>query len=100
MRATAGCLPFLFLALAGCARRLPGPEECRAFALASVGVEPGTPAVLVETQPALAARADEVTRKCLTTPWDYQLLGCLQNGGSQHLCLTRFAQRRALVLEH
>lgn len=95
MRAIASCLPLLFLCLAGCARRLPGPIECRAVALASVGVDPNAPAVLLRNDPRLEARAEEVTRQCLTTPWDYPLLRCLEGGGSSRLCLSRFEARRA-----
>jgi hypothetical protein len=95
MRAIASCLPLLLLSLAGCARRLPGPVECRAVALASVGVDPGTPAALLRSDPRLEARADDVTRQCLTTPWDYPLLRCLESGGSSRVCLSRFEARRA-----
>ncbi len=95
MRAIASCLPLFFCALlAGCQRRLPGPEECRSFALASVGVEPGTPATQLSRQPQLTARTEELTRQCLTTPWDYKLLNCLANGGSSRLCLVSFEARR------
>lgn len=99
MRAIAGCLPFAVLLLAGCARRLPGPEECRAFALATLGLPRETPAAALARNPALAARAENVTRTCLTTPWDYQLLQCLEQG-NQQLCLARFERRRALRATH
>ena len=95
MRAIASCLPLLFLSLVGCARQLPGPLECRALALVSVGLDPSTPATLIRQDPRLEARADEVTRQCLTTPWDYQLLRCLDSGGSSRVCLSRFEARRA-----
>jgi hypothetical protein len=94
MRAVASCLPFLLLLAGGCARKLPGPAECRAFALTSVGVEPSTPASQLAEDPRLEERAEEVTRKCLTTPWDYQLLNCLQNGNSNRICLGTFEARR------
>ena len=95
MRAITGCLPLLLLALLGCARKLPGPAECRAFAL-TLGVPPETPSALLEQRPALARRAEELTHTCLTKPWDYELLGCLQQGQSQYLCMSRFEQRRLL----
>lgn len=90
----ASCLPFLLLLLSGCARKLPGPAECRAFALASLGVEPTTPASTLAPHRRLSERAEELTRQCLTTPWDYQLLNCLQNGGSSRLCMAGFETRR------
>jgi hypothetical protein len=94
MRLLAGCFPLLLLA-SGCARRLPGPDECRAFALASIGVEQGTPASSLAHSPRLATEAEDVTQRCLTTPWDHQLLNCLGTGGSRRVCLSRFEARRA-----
>jgi hypothetical protein len=100
MRAIASYLPFSFLLALGalptngCARKLPGPAECRAFALASLEIEPGTPASLLAAEPQLAARAEELTNRCLTTPWDYPLLNCLGAGGSSRVCLSRFEARR------
>ena len=96
MRAIAGCLPLLFcLALPGCQRSLPGPNECRAFALASVGVEPGTPAAALARHPELYAQAESLTQQCLTTPWDYKLLNCVASGaGSTRACLRSFQARR------
>jgi len=93
MRAIAG-LPFLFLLVSGCARKLPGPAECRAVALASLGVEQDTPATALAVRARLAAQAEEITQRCLTTPWDYQLLNCLGTGGSSRICLSRFEARR------
>ncbi len=95
MRAIASCLPLLFLLCGGCARKLPGPDECRAFAMTVVGVPQGTPASLLARNPRLAAQADEVTNRCLTTPWDYQLLSCLGAGNSSRACLVRFEARRS-----
>ena len=94
MRAIASCLPLLLL-LGGCARKLPGPDECRAFALASLGVRPGTSATLIaNADPRLDARAEALTRECLTTPWDYQLLECVSRTGNSRACLVRFEARR------
>lgn len=93
MRAIASCLPLLFLCFTGCARKLPGPDECRAFALAQLGVQPGTPAVSLEVQPRLALRAEDLTRECLTVPYDFELLACLGQGGSKRLCSRDFEAR-------
>ena len=95
MRAIANCLPLLFLLASGCARKLPGPAECRAVALASIGVDPSTPASLLAQDRRLEARAEDITRRCLTTPWDYQLLNCLGTGGSSRVCLSSFEARRS-----
>lgn len=95
MRAIAGCLPFLLLLLPACTRRLPGPLECRGVALASVRLPASTPASLLARDPRLTARVEEITRECLTTPWDYELLRCLDAGGGGGACLRRFEARRA-----
>ena len=94
MRLLASSLLVALLGLTGCARKLPGPGECRAFALAAHGIEPGTPAERVARLRA-GVRAEEMTRQCLTTPWDYKLLSCLQTTGNTPFCLGRFEQRRA-----
>jgi hypothetical protein len=99
MRAIASCLPFLLLLTSGCARQLPGPLECRSVALASVRLDPATPAALLARNPRLLAQVEEVTRQCLTTPWDYQLLRCLEGGGNGRVCLSRFEARRSAALE-
>ena len=99
MRAIASCLPLLFLLATGCARKLPGPAECRAVALASLGLAPETPASALAVNVRLTAKAEELTQRCLTTPWDYQLLNCLGTGASSRLCLTRFEARRLAAAE-
>jgi hypothetical protein len=97
VRAKAAYLALLLaLASGGCARKLPGPQECRAFVLESLGLPPETPAALLARDARLTARAEELTQTCLTKPWDYQLLGCLQQGRSQQVCLMRFEERRQL----
>ncbi len=83
----------LSLSLGGCARKHPGPSECRAIALVSVGVAASTRASQLARSPELARRAEELTSQCLTVPWDYQLLRCLQ-GGEGQTCLRRFSLRR------
>jgi hypothetical protein len=94
MRAIASCLPLMLLCLTGCTRKLPGPAECRAFALAQLGVRPGTPAVSLEVEPRLALRAEDLTRECLTAPYDYELMRCLNQGGSKRLCARAFEARK------
>ena len=99
MRALLACFVLVLVASSGCARKLPGPEECRAFALASLRLRAETPATALAREPMLSARAEELTQTCLTKPWDYQLLGCLQRGGDpqhQQHCLMGFEERRAL----
>lgn len=86
----------LLLALAGCARKLPGPADCRTFALASLRLPAELPDNVLAQNPRLHGQAEELTRTCLTTPWDYALLDCLQSGRSELVCAAGFKQRRSL----
>ena len=89
----AAALLFATIAL-GCTRKHPGPQECRSFALASLGIDPATPAHALAQRPELAQRAEDVTRRCLTTPWDRPLLACLSSGVSSVACVRSFERRR------
>ena len=83
------------LALAGCAfapacqRKAPGPEECREFAYHAAGVR--TQADLLV--PGALKRVDDLTTECLLTPFDRELLACVEQGLSTRLCLHDFDLR-------
>jgi len=79
------------LALAGCARRAPGPEECRIFAHQVVGVPLDAP---LGASP-VRERIDELTRQCLVTPFDRELLRCVELGAPLRACTLEFGLRRA-----
>ena len=77
--------------LAGaCERKAPGPAECRAFALAVAGVagEEGL------GSGRLRADVDELTRECLVTPYDRQMLRCFDETGRLLACRIALERRR------
>lgn len=76
---------------AGCARKAPGPDECLAFAYRVVGVR--HPAQL--EFPRVRARVDDLTRKCLVTPYDRKLLRCVELGIPAGACMREFDARVA-----
>ena len=77
------------LALA-CERKAPGPDECLQFAYHALGVRR-------EEQlrsPDLKERVDTLTTRCLTTPYDRQLLQCVTLTGRMRACTLAFEARR------
>jgi hypothetical protein len=79
--------------LPSCQRKAPGPDECRAFALRSYGLSP---------EDEIAQRGslddvDELTTECLVTPYDRELLACVERGGAARQCLREFSARHVDV---
>jgi hypothetical protein len=70
------------LLLAGCERRAPGPGECVAFADLALG------------RPAPRAAHEELVRQCLTTPFDYEMLACVERTGAYRACQAGLELRR------
>ena len=83
---------FCVLTLAACARKAPGPAECRSFALAVAGVRTSRD---LERSARLRSEADELTRQCLVTPYDREMLRCVEETGRFRACRVRFELRRA-----
>lgn len=75
----------------GCERKAPGPEECQTFAftLARMNVGP-------YLTPQVREGIEDVTRQCLTQPYDQAVIACVLTTGRQQACLQAFKQRRAL----
>jgi hypothetical protein len=71
----------------GCARKAPGPAECQRFALQVTGVRDARALSI----PRVKAEVDDWTRRCLTTPYDRELLACVDRGEAG--CYQRFALR-------
>lgn len=86
-------LPLCLLAAPnlGCQRKAPGPDECVAFAYRALGV------VTAEQlrHPELRARIEELTTRCLTTPFDREFLQCVEGTGRTRACTIAFEARRA-----
>jgi hypothetical protein len=83
--------------LSGCRRKAPGPDECVAFAFASYGI----PTKGARLTPGLRDKVDELTRECLLTPFDRELLECTFAGGAPRACMRAFSLRHdGLVPSH
>jgi hypothetical protein len=72
-----------------CERKAPGPEQCYEFALRSLGI---TDKRLL-TVPEVSEKVDVIVTKCLTTPYDKQLLRCVKEGYSPLSCFYAFEDR-------
>jgi hypothetical protein len=80
----------LLLLLSGCHRKAPGPEECLALAYRIYGVQTQADLAIQNVQ----ANVDELTTECLLTPYDRELLACVEQTGTLRPC------QRAFVLRH
>ena len=81
-------LLFTALASAGCQRRAPGPSECQQHALRVVVERVGP----LTTPQAEQAYESEIAR-CLTTPYDRQLVRCVEERGPTRRCYEDFERR-------
>ena len=72
----------LAIQLNGCSRKLPSPTECEAVSLAMAGVRSTSQL----RDPVLRGVVQELTHRCLTTPFDRQMLGCIESLGSFDVC--------------
>jgi hypothetical protein len=80
--------------LAACERKAPGPDECQAFAYQALGIRESRDLM----RPGAIDRVEDLTRDCLTTPFDRALLRCVEETGRARYCLEDFQQRRTLAL--
>lgn len=75
-----------------CERKAPDPSECLAMAEAALrplverGHHPGQ----------LLAQHDELVRECLVTPFDDQLVACVERTGAYRACRADFELRRRI----
>lgn len=74
--------------LVGCARKAPGPDECREFAYLVYNV--GKSARLEQVR----EDVDELTRECLVTPYDREYLRCVEESGNLRRCQVSFLARK------
>ncbi|HYO97549.1 MAG TPA: hypothetical protein VER33_23720 [Polyangiaceae bacterium] len=84
-----------FVTTAGCERKAPGPTECRLLAYRLVGVSERE---LLQV-PEVRRRVDEVTMKCLTTPFDRELVRCVERRGQARACTLEYELRRRQLRE-
>ena len=82
--------------VSGCARKAPGPEECRSFALSAFGLRDEQDLTgALRRGLGLRDQVDELTRECLVLPYDRTLLRCSEETGRLRACRTAFELRRS-----
>jgi hypothetical protein len=85
--ATLGAIALIGL---GCERKAPGPKECLAFAEVTAPTLGNGP----RSAEGIAADVERLTRQCLTTPYDRELLQCVERGWELGRCEYEFRLRR------
>jgi hypothetical protein len=83
----------LALIALGCERAAPGPDECVAFA--ETWLRARRPATRLEADTAF----DELVRRCLTEPYDRDLVACVVGGQNPDRCRVDYARRLELRRE-
>jgi hypothetical protein len=78
------------LALSACQRKAPGPVECHEFALRAAGVRSES---IARVDPRLRRMVEDITVRCLTTPFDRQLLTCARDPADLRPCFAEFQAR-------
>jgi hypothetical protein len=71
----------------GCERAAPGPDECVAFA--ETWLRARRPGTRLEADTAF----DELVRRCLTEPYDRDLVACVVAGKNPDSCRVDYARR-------
>jgi hypothetical protein len=79
----------LCVAVCGCERKAPGPEECERFAELAVQLAGSGPLLTPEVQAAI----EQETRTCLTRPYDHELLHCVSATQQWAACMAAFRRR-------
>lgn len=80
---------FLSVFVPACQRKAPGPEECHLFARQVVARVGGQALEWANTKEAV----DELTVRCLTTPFSRSLLKCVEVGGRVSACFAAHGVR-------
>jgi hypothetical protein len=78
------------LASAACQRKAPGPVECHEFALRAAGVRSDA---IERIDPRLRRVVEDITVRCLTTPFDRELLTCARDPADLRPCFAEFQTR-------
>jgi len=75
--------------LPSCERKAPSQEQCLDFAMRTLRIADAR----LLAVPAVSDKLDELVIKCLTTPYDKQLLECVKTRGSTRSCIYEFEDR-------
>ncbi len=75
--------------LLACERKAPSQEECLDYAMLTLRIN-DTRLLAV---PAVSDKLDELVVKCLTTPFDKQLIQCVKTRSAARSCMYEFEDR-------
>lgn len=81
------CLSVLLVS--GCERKAPSTDECLGFAMRRLGINDER----LLSFPAFKDKVNEVVIKCLTTPYDKELISCVKLRSATQSCLLEFDAR-------
>jgi hypothetical protein len=84
-----GTLGLIVCSLSACERKAPSPEQCQEFAMRGLGIKDQRQLDLATVKD----RFDAVVVKCLTTPYDKELLRCIQARSAAKSCILEFEAR-------
>ncbi len=84
-----GIFGLLIILVPACERKAPSPEECLEFAMRGLHINDERALVV----PFIKDKVDAVVVKCLTTPYDKQLIGCARLRPTVDSCLLEFDER-------
>jgi hypothetical protein len=87
VRRSAALLVALVLT-AACQRKAAGVPECRLLAYRLYGARDDQP-----LGPALRRQVEDRIRECLLTPYDRELVACLEQGVRERACVRAFEAR-------
>jgi hypothetical protein len=80
---------FCLCSLSACERKAPSPEECLEFAMRGLRINDQR----LLAVPAVKDKVDAVVVKCLTTPYDKELIRCVRARSAAQSCLLEFDAR-------
>jgi hypothetical protein len=75
--------------MGACQRKAPSPEECLEFAMRGLHIDDER----LLAVPDVKDKVDAVVVKCLTTPYDKELIGCVKLRPTARSCMLEFDER-------
>jgi hypothetical protein len=83
------CLALVALWVTACERQAPSSDECLDFAMRGLRINDSR----LLAVPAVRDKVDEIVVKCLTTPYDKELIRCARTRSATQSCLYEFQAR-------
>lgn len=80
---------FCLCVISACERKAPSPEECLEFAMRGLRINDQR----LLAVPAFKDKVDALVVKCLTTPYDKELIRCIKARAAVQSCMLEFDAR-------